>query len=278
MRWLRFILSHSIFIAFAAVALCCQTNILLHTTYPLQLYALVFFATLCGYNFYWLLSKWYFSKKKLSLQFFQVNSSFVCIYLIGFLGCMWFVFMQLEVLPYLLVGAFLTMLYALPMLPFSFAKRLQQLGFFKTILLAFTWAYVTTILPIVFISTVSIISIVLLFVARFLFMLLLCIIFDNRDVAIDQLHGLHSLATDIKASAVDTLVKIVFALYCIAGILLRWFMLDDAQLYAFVITAIVVWWVYQLSKKPRGYIFYYFFVDGLMVFTALVSYISLICR
>ena len=49
----------------------------------------------------------------------------------------------------------------------------------------------------------------------FLFMLLLCIIFDNRDVAIDQLLGLHSLATDLKASTVDAFLKIVFLFFII---------------------------------------------------------------
>ncbi|MFC4261888.1 hypothetical protein ACFOWM_03280 [Ferruginibacter yonginensis] len=274
MRLLRFILSHSIFIAFAAVALCFQTNLLLHTAYSLPLYALVFFATLCGYNFYWLLSKWYFSKNKQVAEFIKINSSFVAVYIIGFLGCLVFGYLQLALLPYLFVGAFLTMLYALPMLPFSFSKKLQQLGFFKTLLLAFTWAYVTTILSIAFVSNISTVSIALLFNARFLFMLLLCIIFDNRDVAIDQQHGLHSLATDLKAGTIDTIIKIVFVLYCLAGILLRWYMFDDAQMFAFVLTAAVVWWVYLQSKKPQGYVFYYFFVDGLMIFTSLTTYIA----
>ena len=62
MRVLYFILSHSIFIAVCAVALTFQTALLLKVDINLFVYGFMFFATLCSYNFYWIVSKASFTK------------------------------------------------------------------------------------------------------------------------------------------------------------------------------------------------------------------------
>jgi len=45
-------------------------------------------------------------------------------------------------------------------------------------------------------------------------------------------------------------------------------------MFAFLITGGFVWWVYTLSLKNQGYLFYYFLVDGLMLVSATVSVIA----
>ena len=62
MKWLHFILSHSIFIAVCAVALAFQTAQLRHFTNSVFVYGFIFFATLCSYNFYWILSRFSFAE------------------------------------------------------------------------------------------------------------------------------------------------------------------------------------------------------------------------
>ncbi|MBK7556801.1 MAG: hypothetical protein IPI54_00070 [Chitinophagaceae bacterium] len=80
-------------------------------------------------------------------------------------------------------------------------------------MLAFTWCYVTAFLPIqktywqldspeIFIIT-----------RRFLFMLMLCIIFDNRDKTVDKIRGLRSLATDLSPGVLKALVYIILQHY-----------------------------------------------------------------
>ncbi len=274
MRFLHFILSHSIFIACCAMGLCYQTNVLLHLPQYANLYGFVFFSTVCSYNFYWLLSKFYFSDRNIDKAFFKRHISFLFIFLIAAGGTIYFLFFLLPLIPFIVVGVLLTLVYSLPLWPFALLKKLQRLGFFKTVLLSLTWAYITTILPASSILFENILPVALLFTARFCFMLLLCIIFDKRDISIDKLHGLRSLATDLSQQRLNTIIHIVFFCYFIMGLILRFHFNDKPQMFAFLITGAFVWLVYNLSLKKRGYLFYYFLVDGLMLVTALGTFIA----
>ena len=274
MRFLHFILSHSIFIALCAMALCYQTTLILHTQNNCNLYGFVFFSTICSYNFYWLLSKFYFTKKGFNAGFIKEQLSFIILFVCALTGTLYFLNNVSFLIPYVLGGVFFTLLYSLPLWPFEFSKKLQRIGFFKTVLLAFTWAYITTVLPAVGLLKTNIIPVCVLLAARFCFMLLLCIIFDKRDISVDKSHGLHSLATDTPAKTLDTIIYIVFISYFIMGLLLRYHFNDKPQMFAFLITGGFVWWVYTLSLKKQGYLFYYFLVDGLMLVSATGSFIA----
>ncbi len=274
MRFLQFILSHSIFIALCAMGLCYQTALILHTQNNISLYGFVFFSTICSYNFYWLLSKFYFTKKGFYLSFIKEQLSFFILFITALIITVFFLINVSFLIPYILVGIFFTLLYSLPLWPFKFSKKLQRIGFFKTVLLAFTWAYITTVLPAVNLLTINLIPVAVLLAARFCFMLLLCIIFDKRDISVDKSHGLHSLATDTPAKTLHTIIYIVFISYFIMGLLLRYHFNDKPQMFAFLVIGGFVWWVYTLSLKKQGYLFYYFLVDGLMLVSATGSFIA----
>lgn len=274
MRFLHFILSHSIFIALCAAGLCYQTVTLLHLSHEKNIYGFIFFSTLCGYNFYWLLSKYYFSDRKLNTAFLKRHFSFLLLFVIAAAGTAFFFVRIIDRWPVILIGMLLTLSYSLPLWPFSFAKKLQKAGFFKTTLLSLTWAYVTVALPAAGLISSMLMPVAALFLARFFFMLLLCIIFDMRDISIDKMHGLHSLATDLSRKMLDLIVLMVFILYIAAGILVRYYFHDNAQVVSFIVTGLIVVLVYRFSLKPRQYIFYYFLVDGLMLISAAGTYIA----
>ncbi len=274
MRLFHFFLSHSIFIACCAVGLSYQTMLLLHEEANLSVLGFIFFSTICSYNFYWLLSNFYFSKKDKLFSFLKNKISFILIFLIGSFGVLYFMLLLKNTLPYILVGLLLTLVYTLPLWPFIAFKRLQKVGFFKTILLSFTWAYVTTILPTIHLLYTHTLAIALLFTLHFFFMLLLCILFDLRDVSIDKIHGLHSLATDITPKKMNSLLIVVYGFF-IASALCFCFAFGNLPLaIAFIFIGIVLWIVYVFSLNKRGYIFYYFLVDGLMLLSALSIYIA----
>ncbi len=271
MRFLQFILSHSLFIACCAAGLCYQTNVLLHIPHNVNIYSFIFCSTLCSYNFYWLLSKFYFSDRSLSTAFFRKNSSFIIVFFIAAAGTILFFWEIKEFFTYIAGGVLLTLLYSLPLWPFAFAKKLQRAGFFKTTLLSLTWAYVTTTLPAASMPHLPLMPFAALFSARFFFMLLLCIIFDMRDISVDKMHGLHSLATDFSRKNLSIIIAFVISLYILSGLFVRYHFHDNAQLVAFSVTGIIVWLVYKLSLKPQGYVFYYFLVDGLMLVAAVLT-------
>src|SRR5688500_14782781 len=112
MRWLHFILSHSIFIAGCALALCYQTFVLLKLPHDLFVYALVFFSTLCSYNFYWLLSKFSFSSRKFSTTFLVNNITYIVIGIGAGIGMAYALYQLPGLLPYVLPAVGFTVLYS----------------------------------------------------------------------------------------------------------------------------------------------------------------------
>ena len=268
MRWLHFILSHSIFSALCAAALCFQTLCLLSVPGAEILYLFIFFATLCSYNFYWLISKYSFGKPASAFRFIKSNLTYTLLFLVAGVGMLLCLYYLPHLYIYVALAIVSTVLYSLPLWPFSFAHYFRKAGVLKTLLLAFTWAYVTVIIPaypVLFTETRAVMT---LFVARFSFMLMLCSIFDKRDIKVDKLHALQSLATNVSMGTLKAIMVIAFFVYIVAGFFLRYQLKDSAQTLAFLVTGLVVWWVYRLSFKEQGYIFYYFIVDGLMLFAA----------
>ena len=275
MKGLQFILSHSIFISFCAAALCFQTFQLLHIKPDYFIYGLIFFSTLCSYNFYWLISKYYFTKINTDLyDFILRNISNIVVFLIAAIGLFFCLYSIPVELPVILVAVFLTLLYSMPLWPIKKLAFTRKAGFLKTIILAFTWTYITIIIPARVADQVSNIAIGLLFIARFLFMLMLCIIFDSRDIHIDKIRSLRSLATEVSRNTLHWIMIVVFVLYIIAGILLRYYFDDNAQVMAFLITGIFTFYIYKMSLSKRGYVFYYFIVDGLMLFSAIATFVA----
>jgi hypothetical protein len=168
----------------------------------------------------------------------------------------------------------LTLLYSVPLWPVKRLAFTRKAGFLKTVLLSFTWTYVTVIIPAHQSIYISNLSLALLFSARFLFMLMLCIIFDSRDIHVDKIHALRSLATDVSRRTLAIIMALVFCLYLVCGLFLRYYFDSDAQIFAFLITGIFTLLVYRMSLKKQGYFFYYFLVDGLMLFSSIATFIA----
>jgi len=273
MKWLYFILSHSIFIAFCAVALCFQTALLLHISLSLYLYAFIFFSTLCSYNFYWLLSGYAFATQPLKIIVKQYYTNII-IFVIAGGGALFSLIKIPELLPAIAMGVLLTLLYAVPLLPFKIFHITRKAGLLKTFLLAFTWAFVTVYIPYKQVPSGNLITVVMLFNNRFLFMLMLCIIFDARDTNVDKIRGLQSLTTILKPSSVRKIMVIIFMVYIVNGIVLRLYYNEPVQIIALLVAGLATAIVYFLSRQKQGYLFYYFLVDGLMLFSAMTTYVA----
>jgi len=274
MKWLHFILSHSIFIAFCAVALAFQTGQLLHLNNNFFVYGFIFFATLSSYNFYWILSKLAFVEKDSVLVVLKKETTGISLLIFSAAGLLYCLLQSALPLSFVLTAVLLTGIYSIPLLPFKALRFTRRAGVLKTILLAFTWAYVTAFIPMQ--KTYSLLDNADLFVftRRFLFMLMLCIIFDNRDKAIDKMRGLHSLATDLSPLVLRMLIYTVFAVLFASNFYYRYYGITFYQSLALQVSTLALLTVYFYSAKKRDYIFYYFIVDGLMLFSALATFIA----
>lgn len=274
MKWLHFILSHSVFIAVCAVALTFQTTLLLKFETDPFVYGFIFFATLSSYNFYWTLSKISFTSKNNIPALLKKETSSYLLLSVSFIGLIC-CFLQSSVpLHFVVTAILLTVLYAIPLLPIASLKFTRKAGVLKTILLAFTWAYVTVIIPLqkdyVLLNSADL----FIFSRRFLFMLMLCIIFDSRDKDQDKIRGLRSFATDLSPVLLRIFIYLVFLLLFISNFFSANYNITPSQSIALQVSTLALLIVYFYSNKKRGYLFYYFFVDGMMLFSALATYIA----
>jgi len=224
---------------------------------------------------YWFLSRWKFKKsfRKVFVDKGWTNVLVLAIASVGVLLC----FIKVSFIwPWLAGSVLLTLLYSVPLWPIKLSFRLDRIGSLKTFLLAAAWAYTTVFIPSGYLKIFDFSETGMLFLTRFLFMLMLCIMFDSRDAHIDRINSLKSLATDFSPAAVRKIMLITFSLYMITGILFRYTFQDVKQTIAFLIVGIVTFMVYWRSLKDKRYLFYYFVVDGLMLFSAVTAYLATI--
>jgi len=274
MNWIRFIFSYSLFIAVCALSLAFQASILLDKPVNQFAYLLVFAATLCSYNFYWAIARWHNAKQFTIRSFINKSLANLLICFASGIAVVICVYYLPGVIPYLVPAGILTLAYSVPLWPVKLPVWIQRAGFLKTVLLAFTWTYTTIFIPLFEQVQLGNMKLMLLFSTRFFFMLMLCIIFDSRDARADKIKALHSLATDVSRRSLSIIMAVVFTGFLISGILLRYYYSTDRQMIAFIVSGISMLIVYRLSLRDRGYYFYYFLVDGMMLFTALGTFLA----
>jgi hypothetical protein len=204
----------------------------------------------------------------------QKNSSGFVLLVFSAAGALYCFYNAALSLEYVFTAALLTILYAVPLLPVKFLQFTRKAGVLKTILLAFTWAYVTVFIPLQKSYQLLDKADMYIFTRRFLFMLMLCIIFDNRDKAVDKIRGLRSLATDLKPAVLQFLIFGIFTALFVSNFLYKDYGLTLKQSLALQISTVALLAVYFYALKKRSYFFYYFFVDGMMIFSALATYIA----
>lgn len=242
---------------------------------PFNIYLVlfVFFATLCSYNFHYIMAG-AFQRQKISLQLIYSRYSGVLVLLAGVTGVLFF-FSGAHILPGNVAIAFLlTFLYSVPLFPFKVLAFTRKAGIVKTLLLAFTWMFVTAYLPLAQYGVEFTNPGLLLMAKRFLFMLMLCILFDNRDIAVDKIRGLSSLSTHLSASQMKWLIYCIFILLFVINYLLGHYGITLKQQVALQTAAFINLAIYFFSLKKQGYFFYYFIVDGSMVLMTLLTTVA----
>jgi 4-hydroxybenzoate polyprenyltransferase len=240
------------------------------------LLAFIFFATLSGYNAYWLISRVAFNNTVPFSTIINSAKSSLLVVLFAVAG-MLYSFMQLHLVMYNIVITFIFLaLYAVPLLPIPQLHFTRRAGFLKTILLALAWTMVTILVPLQLSITDMSTAGILLFCNRLFFMLTLCIIFDKRDATIDKIRGLQSLATDIRPHLLNIVIAVVLILYAGTSAALYWQGIGALQVAALFVTGIVTGWMYFRSLRQQGYLFYYFLVDGLMFLSGLLTLLATI--
>jgi hypothetical protein len=174
-RLFDFYLHASIHVSVTALALLLVTNHMFKLPFDLTLAGFTFFCTLFGYNF--VKYEMYFRKKlpiRKQLKVILVLSLFSMITAAYF-------FFLLKFKPQMAITVFfgLTILYTVPV--FSTKKNMRNWSGIKIYIVAFCWAGVTTLLPMLNFGIESYQDILIKFMQRFLLIIVLVLIFEIID-------------------------------------------------------------------------------------------------
>ncbi len=273
-KLLEFILFSSIFIAACAVGFCIETNILLGL--PLNsfsFYCFVFGATLLQYNLHYSTKKiavknserlrWSHNNKKLHFFLLVVGGLLIL-----------FSFFSFHLKHFLILGclAAISFLYSFPFLPFGKKRRIKDYGLLKIVTLSLLWTLVTVWFPV---NTLPVNGLLFtfVFVKRFIFMFILCLLFDVRDIEIDRREKINTLAVILGKKQCYTLSYVLLLLF-LAIALLQYFYVPQLSFFlAMIISSLITFLVIQRTKKSNSDFIYLAGIDGMMLVQAILVYL-----
>lgn len=181
--FIGFYLNASIHVALAVCAMVKVTRYYLNISDDPYLDFFIFFGTITGYNFvkYAGVAKLHHRSLTRNLQKIQIFS------LCSFIAMLYFAdYVSFKTLFYVLPFSLLTLFYAIPFLS-GFARNLRQVSYLKIIVVALVWAGFTVLIPSVNSNLPTTYITLLLFLQRFLIVVVLIFPFDIRDVKYDAI-------------------------------------------------------------------------------------------
>ncbi len=251
-----------------------ETNILLGLPFnSFSFYCFVFGATLVQYNLHYLV-KTIAVKDSVRLAWSQRNKAVHFILLaVGIILILFsFYSFHLKHFIVLLCLGGVAFLYSFPILPFGKKRRIKDYGFLKIITLALLWTLVTVWFPVNNMQfDPYLFSFV--FVKRFVFMFVLCLLFDVRDIEIDSEEKINTLAVFIgkrKSYSVSSLLLIVFVIFSVVQ---YFYFPQPGFLIAMLISAVITYATMELTKKNNSDFIYLAGVDGMMMVQAVLVYL-----
>lgn len=262
----------SCWIAVCAVLMVCQTNQLLYLQYDIpSYYIFVFFSTLCSYNFHWYLSA-NAASENIRVRWTQHHKTLHLVLTgIGGLVSVWYYFHFIEHWFWVSGSALLTFLYSAPKLPYRPFTWLKRIAIGKTIFLAFVWMYVTTFLPIAIDDHHWNMPALLFCLHRFFLIYAICIIFDYRDRDYDKKEGIRSMITYFEDRGINTLFNLSLLVFALSGMALYFYGYSLLIIALLLAPGAIVWVLFPVAKKNFSDYLYYFVLDGLMMFSALLT-------
>jgi 4-hydroxybenzoate polyprenyltransferase len=263
----------NLFIACCAVLMAYQTSLLLIGAAPgFEFSGFVFFATICSYSFHWYLTPDISDIDSVRLRWLKrYRPVHLVLLLLGLAGVAWFGYFLLPHWKNLLVVAIATFLYSAPKIPYPLFRSLRKVALGKTVFLAFVWMYVTTVLPIRVSSIYWFTDYTLFAVSRFFLIYAICILFDYRDRDYDRSIGIRSLITWLSEKGILYLFFGSLLVFGVTTLLLLNYDWDLFTVFLLLFPGLVLVFIYQYAVKNFSDILFYFYLDGLMVLSPLLT-------
>ena len=249
--------------------MCIETNVLLHL--PLNhipFYLFVFGATLAQYNMHYLFKTravvnskrlaWSLRNRQLHLIFIVAGALLIIYSLFSF---------RLHHFLILLVLGGIACLYSFPLLPFANKKRIKDYGLLKIITLALLWTLVTVCFPADEAKYAGL-SFQLIFVRRFIFIFILCLLFDIRDTEVDRKEKIATLSVKLGVKLSYLLCYALLIIFSALSVVQFIYLPNSAQITAMLVSAAATVIAIEYSKKNNADVVYLAFIDGMMLLQA----------
>ena len=261
-RAFNFYINSSVHVSLAVVSLAAITFQLFQLSLNISLLTFIFLGSITGYNFvkYSGLTRLYERKLAINLKVILGFS------LIAFLGLIYSsFFQQVSVLIVAGIMGLFTLLYAVPV--FSKNRNLRGLTGVKIYVIAFVWAGVTVLLPVVDKMDLLQRDIFLEFLQRFCFIIALTLPFEIRDLKFDLKH----LRTIPQKIGVEK-TKIAGLLLILVFVLLEFLKLhsDLAEVLSVLFVGIITWIFLRNSNIGQKEYYSSFWVEGIPIFWWLI--------
>mgnify|MGYP000433305740 CR=1 FL=1 len=275
LKWLfNFFIYSNLFIAACAILMVDQTSrLLLHEETDYYLAGFILFSTICSYSFHWYLTSGSLIPSP-RIEWLKKNKIVhAFLFFIGLAGAGYFFYYLLSFWFWLLIAAIATFLYSAPKIPHPWFRALRKVAIGKTIFLAFIWMYVTTILPVIVSGHEWNGGFILFAISRFFLIYAIAILFDYRDRQDDKAAGVKSLITYLSEKSITRLF--FFSIIVLTGTTLFMLCYDYSLLSAAIllIPGLITAALYNYARRNFRDMFYYFVLDGLLAFSALLMLI-----
>ena len=251
--------------------MCIETNLLLHL--PLNnfgFYSFVFGATIAQYNLHYLVKKravtnserfsWSSTHKVTHLWLLLFGGLLMTISIFSF---------HINHFAALGAMAIISILYSLPILPFKKKKRIKDFGLLKIITLALLWTMVTVWFPLVEVKYPAI-SFQFIFLRRFLFIFILCLMFDVRDRNVDGDAGINTLPVIIGVKNSIKICYILLLVFMSISLIENYYTSDLPELWSMIVSGICTFFIIFFRRKNNNDYYYLAGIDGMMLLQALI--------
>jgi 4-hydroxybenzoate polyprenyltransferase len=272
-RIFHFFVFSNLFIACCAILMAWQTNLLLIGQAPtFNFSGFVFFATICSYSFHWYLTPDIEDIDSARLKWLTRNRRVhLVLLLLGVAGAGYFGYFLLPHWKNLLIVAVATFLYSAPKIPHPLFRALRKVALGKTIFLAFVWMFVTTVLPLQVSDAPWRPDFTLFAFSRFFLVYTICILFDYRDREYDRSIGIRSLITWLSERGILYLYVFSLLVFVVTSLLLLKFGWNYQTVGLLILPGIVLSFTYRYAIRNFSDTLYYFYLDGLMALSALLT-------
>lgn len=265
-KWIDLLLFSNIFISLCAAAMTAETYVIIHSGIDRVYIAFVFSSTLALYNFPVLITSNFSRENSGRHHWVRVNRKLLvvlCVAGSAASAVLTFFFPLRFILWFIPIGL-LALAYFFPQ------TRLRGITTLKTGVVAFVWACMTAVFPLLLVSDFQLPHSVIagdgtVLLQNFLFILPLCLIFNVRDIGADREAGIRTMPILYGVPITVMVCTVFFALF--AALVISAPSLWEFR-NALVISGVLSAGLIMFASTKRGEYYYSLWVDGMILLQA----------